>query len=167
MLFRSELPGSATSADAMAYLRSRVRPRERIFADPSHAGVIRLVLPTRLVTYGGRTALMGPDGRAMTPPRAPDLPSIDSLRCSHQVLRKTGADPTSIKPIRNVRMPTAPAERRSLELAFLAPDLQKAVLRGSVYLPATLPDDLPLSWKKQRRLIAMLDPASAKVTPED
>ena len=161
-----ELPGATTSADAMAYLRSRVRPRERIFADPSNAGVIQLVLPTRLITRGGRTTLTGPDGRAMAPPRAPDPTSVNMLRHSHQVLRTTGADPTSIKPIRNVQMPTAPAARRSLDLAFLAPDLQKFVLRGSVYLPASLPDDLPLSWKKQRRLIAMLDPASAKVTSE-
>ena len=126
---------------------------------PSSSGV--LLVPTRLVVRGGRSWLKGPDGKSIVPPGRPDRSSVKVLRLSHQALRATGADPTSIRPIRNVRMPKSPKQRAKLDLAFLAPDLQKAVLMGELRLPSDLSQPLPLSWAKQRELFARCDPSAA------
>ena len=157
----AEMPGRMTSAEAMARLRSRLDPTTQVVADPSHTGLVRLLVPTRLVVRGGRSWLKGPDGKSIVPPGRPDRSSVKVLRLSHQALRATGADPTSIRPIRNVRMPKSPKQRAKLDLAFLAPDLQKAVLKGELRLPSDLSQPLPLSWAKQRELFARCDPSAA------
>ncbi len=157
----AEMPGRMTSAEAMARLRSRLDPTTQVVADPSHTGLVRLLVPTRLVVRGGRSWLKGPDGKSIVPPGRPDRSSVKVLRLSHQALRATGADPTSIRPIRIVRMPKSPKQRAKLDLAFLAPDLQKAVLNGELRLPSDRSQPLPLSWAKQRELFARCDPSAA------
>jgi site-specific DNA recombinase len=160
----TELPGRMTSSEVFSYLRSRTHPTEQIVADPSHLGLVRLLLPIRLVSRGGRTWLHGADGRPIEPPRQPDTKSVTMLQRSHRLRAGTGADPTSIKPPTVVRTPKSPADRKALELAFLAPDLQKAVLRGELRLPADLPRPLPLSWVRQRELFARSGPGGQKPT---
>ena len=48
--------------------------------------------------------------------------------------------------------------RRILRLAFLAPDLQQAILEGrqpkTLTLAHLIESDIPLLWSEQRRLIA-------------
>jgi hypothetical protein len=49
--------------------------------------------------------------------------------------------------------------RRMLRLAFLAPDLQHAILEGlqprEITLARLIDSDIPLLWSEQRRLLAI------------
>ena len=53
--------------------------------------------------------------------------------------------------------PKSPYERRLLRLAFLAPDIQQAILAGgqprSLNLEQLIHSDLPLAWSRQREML--------------
>ena len=53
--------------------------------------------------------------------------------------------------------PKSPYERRLLRLAFLAPDIQQAILAGrqprSLNLEQMIHSDLPLAWSRQRNVL--------------
>jgi site-specific DNA recombinase len=53
--------------------------------------------------------------------------------------------------------PASPYERRLLRLAFLAPDIQQAILAGlqprSLNLEQLIHSDLPSAWPAQRRAL--------------
>jgi RmlD substrate binding domain len=53
--------------------------------------------------------------------------------------------------------PTSPYERRLFRLAFLAPEIQQAILAGrqprSLNLEQMINQDLPIAWSKQRRML--------------
>lgn len=56
--------------------------------------------------------------------------------------------------------PDTSHRRRLIRLAFLAPDLQRAILAGAqpehLTLARFLESDLPLSWAAQRRMFAAI-----------
>ncbi len=82
----------------MESLRARLKPGEQALIDPSHAGLIRVVLPIRLVLRGGRTWVTGSDGRPGRNVGAPDPRMVKGLRAGHAVLRTCGIDPESLDP---------------------------------------------------------------------
>ena len=53
--------------------------------------------------------------------------------------------------------PTSPYARRLLRLAFLAPDIQQAILAGrqprGLNLEQMIHQDLPIAWSKQREML--------------
>ena len=57
--------------------------------------------------------------------------------------------------------PTSPYLRRLMRLAFLAPDIQRAILDGrqprSLNLEALMAMELPLDWSAQRRMVERTD----------
>ncbi|WP_104020205.1 hypothetical protein [Roseovarius nitratireducens] len=60
-----------------------------------------------------------------------------------------------VRPPTLAAAPASPYRRRLIRLAFLAPDLQDAILGGrqpcEMALAALMDADLPLSWSEQRR----------------
>lgn len=130
-------------------LESRLANGEEAAVDPADPAQLRLKLPLRLSTHRGRTEVLAAEPRA----RKVDPILVAALRSAHQMLtRDTHGRPT---------LAAAPdtSHRRSLiRLAFLAPDLQRAILAGEqperLTLARFLDSDLPLSWPAQRRKFA-------------
>lgn len=150
------IPGKPTLRAVMESLRVRLKPGEQALADPSHAGLIRVVMPIRLVVRGGRTWVTGADGRAARTASAPDPRMIKELRAGHAVLRTCGIDPESLDPSvwRRARVPQTGRDRWLAQLAFLAPDIQQAMLRGGAVMPWGGREWrwIPLSWAAQRAM---------------
>jgi DNA invertase Pin-like site-specific DNA recombinase len=77
---------------------------------------------------------------------------ITALRKAHAMIARDGQG----QPIISAA-PTSPYERRLLRLAFLAPDIQQAILAGrqppSLNLEQLIHHDLPLAWSRQREML--------------
>jgi site-specific DNA recombinase len=131
-------------------LEARLAPGEQAAVDQANPAYLRLCLPLRLSTLGGRTEVLAASPR----PRKADPVLVAALRAAHQMLSR---DPRG-RP----SLDTAPGSshrRRLVRLAFLAPDLQRAILAGqqpdNLTLASVMDRDLPLSWTAQRRMFEM------------
>lgn len=132
--------GSAPDADPMAE------------NDPD---AVVVVAPVICRLRGGRGRVIVPDGcTALAKPR-PDAVLMRALRKGHKVAAAMGwrAADGSVD-----LAATAPAdcyERRLVLLAFLAPDIQQAVLEGrqppSLTLERLVKKPIPTAWNEQRR----------------
>ena len=118
-------------------------------SDPSQ---LRLVLPLRMRLHGGRTWIVGGGRRAGAAgpgadPGAARRPRDARARCRGEPVLEA--------------IPASPYHRRLLRLAFLAPDLQRAILAGrqppGLTLKHLLEQRLPLLWSEQ---IRRFDPAT-------
>ena len=145
------LPGRPGLRAAMEQVQSCSRPDERVTTDPGPNGLIRILLPVRLVTRGGRKWLTSPEGIRVSVPRQPNPKLVRRLRRGHAIVRACGIEPGSISPPRSTRAPKSARERQLAELAFLAPDLQRAILRGEI--TACEFAAVPISWTAQRKLV--------------
>jgi hypothetical protein len=81
---------------------------------------------------------------------------VKALRAGHAVLRTCGIDPESLDPSawRRAAAPQTGRERWLAQLALLAPDIQRAMLRGGAVKSWTDPGwrQVPLSWAAQRAM---------------
>ena len=108
--------------DRLPAMRSRLMPGERldrIATDPSQ---LRLMLPVRLQFHGGRTRIIG-GGRAPAAGRT----RCWSRRCAQRT-RCWGGTRSGSPVLEGA--PASTYHRRLLRLAFLAPELQRAILSG-------------------------------------
>jgi site-specific DNA recombinase len=82
----------------------------------------------------------------------PDPILIGALRKAHAMISR---DSTGMPTIETA--PTSPYERRLLRLAFLAPDIQQAILVGGqprgFNLAAFMTMEMPLAWAEQRQAL--------------
>jgi hypothetical protein len=111
----------------------------------------RLTIPFRIATAKQRNDITKGSGEG--PRRDPVL--IRALRKAHAQLER---DATG-KPIIHAA-PDLIRARRVLRLAFLAPDLQRAILEGrqppDLTLAYLLGSEIPLLWSEQRKLLGPL-----------
>ena len=140
--------------DRLPAMQSRLMPGERLDRDPTDPSQLRLMLPVRLQFHGGRTRIIGgaePGGR-------PDPVLVKALRSAHAML---GRD-TSGNPVLE-GAPASTYQRRLLRLAFLAPELQRAILSGrqpaGLTLAALMEAQLPLLWTEQAGAFEAATPA--------
>lgn len=149
---RAALPGGMSTAETLRIIRDRCGLAVQASADPAHASLLRVAIQQRLVKRGGRAWLHGPDGKRMVPGARPDAKLVARLRKAHALLRESGMHPSG--PFRRqVNLPPRPHDRALINLAFLAPDLQRAVVCGELTLPAGVERQLPISWAKQREWV--------------
>ena len=143
VLFGCDHPELATED-----LRSRLGTGERLVVEPGEEPRLRIALPRRMQLRGGRTWAIF--SAAMS-----DSPSVDqalgaALQRAH-LLAASAAE----------QAPANPYERKLIDLAYLAPDLQRNILLGrqppELTLAVLLREDWPLGWSGQRRLSAALD----------
>lgn len=165
MVRTGAFPGKPALRAVMESLRERLKPGEQALVDPSHAGLIRVVLPIRLVVRCGRTWFTGPDGRPGRYVGSPDRRMIKALRAGHAVHRACSIDPESLDPSawRKAAAPRTGRDKWLAHLAFHAPDIQRAMLRGDALKAWNEPKwrKVPLSWAAQRSMfMAGPDPAS-------
>ncbi len=108
-----------------------------------------LIIPFRLSTRNGRTEIVAGDTRQ--PRRDPVL--IRALKQAHARLGRDEAGQPTLDSA-----PDMIRARRMLRLAFLAPDLQRAILEGrqarEITLARLIDNDIPLLWSEQRQLFA-------------
>ena len=88
---------------------------------------------------------------AQARPPQPDLVLIAALRKAHAMFNSERGLPMI------EAAPTSPYDRNILRLAFLAPDIQQAILAGRqphhLNLETFKSIELPLSWLRQRELL--------------
>ena len=126
-------------------MKGRLDPGVQAEPDPAEPGQMRLSLPCRLHTRGGHTEILT---CAQNAPR-PDPTLIKALRTAHTMLKMD----TSKNPILDTA-PTSPWQRGLIRLAFLAPDIQKAIVDGrqrkDLTLAMLMKSEFPLLWTEQR-----------------
>ena len=128
-------------------VRARLRDGEELLPDRQDPKLLRLILPLRLRTHGGRTTILATEA-----PARPDPVLIKALRTAHSLI---GRDADGWPVIDEI--PASPYHRKLLPLAFLAPDLQRAILAGrqpaGLSLKQLLEQRLPLLWSGQAAIL--------------
>ncbi len=110
---------------------------------------VTILLPIIFPTRGGRHLVVPAQAR----PPQPDRVLIGALRKAHAMLSTERGLPTI------EAAPTSPYDRSILRLAFLAPDIQQAILEGRqphrLNLETFKSIELPLNWSRQRDLLGI------------
>lgn len=129
-------------------MQTRLGPGETVEPDIADPESLRVTLPVCMRFRGGRTRIIGgarPDIR-----RDPAL--IKALRAAHAML---GTDAKG-HPVLNAA-PVTSYRRRLVRLAFLAPDLQRAILAGEqppgLTLESLIHTPVPALWSDQVAMI--------------
>lgn len=150
ILSQSELFGADHPELAFDDLKARLRPGERAVMEPGEPRRIRVALPRRMQLRGGRTWAVF---NATEAPRTRIDPAlVSALQRGHQ-LAEACTD----------NSPPNAYDRKLIELAFLAPELQRDILQGRQPSGLTLADllreGLPLTWSAQKRFVRALHQA--------
>ena len=132
---------------SLADIRDALRTDETAEPDPADRTLCRVTLPNRITSGGGPADVVN----CITNARKADPVLIKALRTAHAML---GTDKHG-DPILDAG-PETPHRRKLLRLAFLAPDIQSAILAGTqpseITLARLIERELPLSWEVQRQL---------------
>ncbi|WP_339635852.1 recombinase family protein [uncultured Sneathiella sp.] len=123
---------------------------ERAVRDLTEPDQLRLTLPWRMQTRGGRTDILAGDKN--TPQPDPSL--IRALRSAHAMLDQKPRKAPTLQAA-----PTSPWRRNLVRLAFLAPDIQRLILNGGqpdhLTLALLMKEEVPLLWSEQHRKFAI------------
>ena len=135
----------------LASMCSRLEPNETAEPDAAEPALLRLTVPVRMRRRGGRSWLIG--GAAPALRRDPVL--IKALRAAHAMLRTDAAGLPTLDAA-----PASPYRRRLVRLAFLAPELQCAILAGrqppGLTLESLMHAPMPTLWSEQAAMIELL-----------
>ncbi len=140
----------------LAAMRTRLQQGETLAADAADPAQLRLLLPIRMRLRGGRSWIVG--GARMSARRDPAL--IKALRNAHALLQTDAAGLPLIEAA-----PATSYRRRLVQLAFLAPDLQRAILAGEqppgLTLEQLMRRPMPMLWSEQAAMLEALGGASS------
>ncbi|MZR30775.1 recombinase family protein [Sneathiella litorea] len=127
-------------------VRENLHTGERAVPDQMQPDQLRLTLPWRMQTRGGRTDIL--TGDRNTPQPDPSL--IRALRNAHAMLGRDSDNGPALQAA-----PASPWKRNLVRLAFLAPDIQRLILDGRqpdhLTLAFLMKNEIPLLWSDQRR----------------
>ena len=118
---------------------------------------LTLSIPVRCQARGGRVEQVGPDGRPLVHRHRRDPVLIKGLRRAHQLASGLGwsASDGALRQV-DVVAPASAYDRKVVRLAFLAPDLQRAILEGrqapGLTLSRLLDEPISPDWDRQRRI---------------
>ena len=107
-----------------------------------------VTIPISLPLRGGRRSI------AHGQPDAADYDAtlITALRKAHALVDRDARGHPVV-----TAAPTSPYERRLIRLAFLAPDIQQAILAGrqprTLNLAQMMDQELPIAWSRQREAL--------------
>ena len=128
----------------LATLRARLEPGETAQPDAADTALLRLIVPVRMRRRGGRSWILG----STSPGSQRDPVLIKALRAAHAML---GADHAGLPVLKAA--PSSSYPRRLVRLAFLAPDLQRAILAGrqppGLTLAQLMRTPIPSLWSEQ------------------
>ncbi|WP_416832253.1 MAG: recombinase family protein [Erythrobacter sp.] len=133
------------AGDHSVDLHSSVTDGEEIITANSKRTVIKLELALPL-RGGKRHIVLGKRS-----PQRKDRTLITALRRAHSMVEKDRGLPLALATS------GSPYERRIQRLAFLAPDIQRAIIDGAqppgLNLERLIKSDLPIDWQKQRAVL--------------
>jgi site-specific DNA recombinase len=118
-----------------------------------------IVLPFSCRVRGGRTWLVSPTGSSERVSCRRDPVLIRGLRQAHRIAAALGwRFGDSAPALLNAQAPKNAYQRKLCRLAFLAPDIQRAILGGlqppGLTLDHLLRTKIPLDWSEQRKMVA-------------
>ena len=138
----------ADVASEVAQLANRIPPGERIKLEEPERTSVRLILPVRVKVRGGRSWVVGPDGSAALAKVRADRALIAGLQNAHGFIGAIEDAGNSAKA------PPRAYDRQLCLIAFLAPDIQRAILEGrqppGFNLEHLVHGSIPLAWADQR-----------------
>lgn len=142
----------------IAAIRGGLSDGESLSNPTGKASLMKLVIPGRAVFRGGRTWIASSDGSPVVDHPSPDLAMVRALRRAHQLLMDRHASPLADPEANAKAVGVADSfERRLARLAFLAPDIQEAIVAGrhpaGMTLQSLMHSRVPLSWNEQRALL--------------
>ena len=148
--------GKDDFAEVLRAIERRLYDGERAWI--TEAGDISVSVPMRLVFRGGRSWIEGGHHEVRARPRL-DRTLITALRRAHRIVRNANISPLQAADVLASGTGVADAyDRKLAQLAFLAPDIQAAILDGrqpaSLSLSALVQPDMPIDWEEQRRRFA-------------
>lgn len=156
LLIRQALVGQARDVQSdLELIGRRLSPSERLCIAPSDDALVQVVLPLRVKARGGRTWMALPDGRSPLVRGAVDPVLVDGLSRAHGIVAEVGVR-LGVKQFadRNAKAPASAYHRALATLAFLAPDIQAAIVGGrqpvGLKLEHLLRTHTPLAWADQR-----------------
>ena len=126
----------------------------------AHPTLAILTVPIRCKLRGGRSWIIAaPEGAHRPRPRI-DRALVRALRVAHKSAAGMGWRATDGTLTRiDAKAPTSPYDRKVCRLAYLAPDIQRAILEGRQPLGLTLErlmrEPIPAGWVDQRRAFGM------------
>src|SRR5690606_1978236 len=119
---------------------------ERIAPHPIHADLFCLSLPWRIHSQGTKAEIQPSESSTSQP----DPTLINALRTAHSLLDSGRSNTPTLSA-----SPASPWRRRLVRLAFLAPDIQQAILEGrqpsDLTLSYLMKSEIPLLWSEQRQ----------------
>ena len=137
----------------VAKLEGRLSLGERIVVDRADDAMIRLMLPVRLKLRGGRSWIVTPGGSPLLAKPRVDPTLIKGLRAARRLVDHTGLAIAGGE-LKRSRAPVSAYDRALCNLAFLSPDIQRAVLEGrqppGFNLQQLIKAEIPLAWADQR-----------------
>ena len=140
--------GSRDGHQDLDRLRARLLDDETLAS--SDADAVTVILPIRMKIRGGRTWITTPDGRDAIARTRLDASLINGLRAGHGIANQHGLHGNGAAN----SAPPNPYDRKVCLLAFLAPDIQQAILDGrqpaSLNLERLIHEQIPLAWADQR-----------------
>ena len=135
----------------LAAVRLRLVPGETAEPDAADAALLRLVVPVRMRLHGGRSWILG----STSPVSRRDPVLIKALRAAHAMVSVDHAGLPVLEAA-----PPSPYLRRLVRIAFLAPELQRAILAGQQPAGLTLEQlmrtPMPSLWSEQGTLFEAL-----------
>jgi site-specific DNA recombinase len=140
---------------AFARLQDRLHPSESMSYDPHHPDLACIAIAIRLKRRGQRTSIATPDGRPLARRRRCDQALVRGLRSAHSLAQALHAQPAApVDTLLATERAESNYQRRLIQLAYLAPDIQQAILQGDqpagLNLERLMQSDVPLVWADQR-----------------
>lgn len=137
--------GLSSLCAVMRAVAARIVGHEQIAQRDQHCVV---TIPISLPLRGGRRSFTAGQPDAADH----DTTLITALRKAHAMVDRDDQGHPVVETA-----PTSPYERRLLRLAFLAPDIQQAILAGlqprHLNLEQLIHLDLPIAWSRQREVL--------------
>ncbi len=143
---------------ALEDLRSRLRNGETLNLLDEEA--VEFLLPQCLRFRGGRAWITGAGATPLTSRGRADPLVGKSLKAAHAALAEMGVGPfASTQRLRQAKSLPNAHQRGLARLAFLAPDIQVAILDGRLpphlNVGALTAESMPLSWADQRSMLGL------------
>lgn len=121
---------------------------------------LRIMVPVRLRTWGGETVIEGPNRTPATTGDHLDSNLIAAIAKAHQWKEALATGTAaSFRAIAHKAGCTEGYVRHIVALAFLAPEITAAILRGiqprHLTVDRIVRTDIPMSWREQRAMFGL------------
>jgi len=142
--------------DTVAAVEARLASGDRVLAEGARSGHVRIAIPVRMKFSGGRTWIGNEQREIDADAKIAKSRARKRLRLAHAALGPAlPALAAHRHVVRTAMMPSADYNR--FAWAFLAPDIQSAILNGRLSTSAIAALEkltaIPLNWDVQRRLL--------------